>query len=153
MALSRLVALLFVSVVFLSAPAFILGNDPKKVLPGDEEKMIGAWEIVRTKEPGKPYRSGYQGRPFSRKGANAYTVIIEYRKDGTFRRTARFGSKEVVHEGVWSLNGHELRLKPKKKPGEEVLYIRFDEPNRCTFIEVYEEASDPGIFAQFRKIR
>ncbi len=152
MALSRVVALLFVSVVFLSAPSFSLGNDPKQALPGEDKKIVGAWEIVRTKEPGKPYRSGYQGRPFSRKGANAYTMIIEYRKDGTFRRIARFGSKEVVHEGVWSLNGHELRLKPKKKRDEEVLYIRFDEPDRFTSIEVYEETSDPGIFAQFRKI-
>lgn len=120
----------------------------------DEEaaQLLGRWIIVQTKEPGKPYRDGYKGRPFVPQGHNAFTLIMEYRKDGTFRRISRVGEKDTVHEGGWRFSGHELRHKRKESPGEEVMHIRFDNPNQYTSIEVYEDTPDPGLFARFKRI-
>ncbi len=114
--------------------------------------LCGKWEIFKTKEPGKPYRSGFRGRPFVRRGPHAFTLILEYRDDGTFRKVSRIAGKEVVREGEWSLTGHELRQKTKGRSGEEVVYVRFDGPNVHTLVEVYEKSPHPGLFAKFRRI-
>jgi hypothetical protein len=116
-----------------------------------KQSLVGHWMIVATKEPGKPYREGYKGRPFVPKGANAFTLLMEYRGDGTFRRITRIGDKETVHEGTWVLSGHELRHKRKGTNEDEVMYIRFDSPGQFTSIEVFEKTRDPGLFARFRK--
>ncbi len=116
-------------------------------------KLVGTWEIIRTKEPGKPYAEGYKGRPFVSKGANAFTLILEYRNDGTFRRISRVGEKETVQQGTWVLAGHELRHRRAGAHEEEVMYIRFDSPNQYTSLEVFEDTPDPGLFAQFRRVR
>jgi len=124
-----------------------------KPLPdGEAGRLVGRWLIVQTKEPGKPYQDGYRGRPFVAEGHNAFTLIMEYRKDGTFRRISRVGDKETVHEGAWRFSGHELRHKRKESAGEEVMYIRFDNPNQFTSIEVYEDTPDPGLFARFKRV-
>jgi hypothetical protein len=122
----------------------------------DEEAgagLIGNWEIYETKAPGKPYKKGYKGRPFVSRGPNAFTLVLQYRKDGTFCRISRCGKNEVVQRGKWVLSGHELRHRPTDIHGEEVMYIRFEGPNQYTSIEVFEETKDPGLFAKFRRIR
>lgn len=113
--------------------------------------IVGIWEICQTKEPGKPYREGYKGLPFVAQGANAFTLILEYRKDGTFRRISRIGDKESIHDGTWLLSGHELRHRRAGAKDEEVMYVRFDNPNQYTSLEVFEATSDPGLFAQFKR--
>ncbi len=117
-----------------------------------DNPLIGRWEIIETKEPGKSYTDGYKGRPFVRSGPNAFSLIIEYRKDGTMRRISRKGERDVVEDGVWTLSGKELRHRIKGSSVEEVIYIRFDSPDEYTFIEVYEGTPDPGLFARFRRI-
>ena len=114
--------------------------------------LVGVWEITQTKEPGKPYRSSYKGHPFVSRGPNAFTLIMEYRKDGTFRRTARVGAKDDVQEGKWKFAGNELRHHRVGSNEDEVIYVRFDGPDQYTSTEVYEGTPDPGLFAQFRRI-
>ena len=116
------------------------------------DQLIGRWEIVETKEPGKPYRQGYKGNPFVQSGPNAFSLEFEYRKDGTMKRISRKGRQKVVDEGSWTMSGKELRHKFKGSPVEEVIYIRFDSPDEYTFIDVYEDTPDPGLFARFRRI-
>lgn len=132
-------------------------REEKPVLDKTAANLVGVWEIFQTKEPGKPYRSGYSGHPFVSKGPNAFTLIMVYRKDGTFRRVNRIGLNETVQEGTWQLTGHELRHKVlRKRKGsrdEEVMYLRFDDPDRYTSLEVYEATPDPGLFAQFRRVK
>ncbi len=142
--------------VSLFLPPIYALDDSVKTKPAlDKEalNLIGVWEIVKTKEPGKPYRAGYKGRPFVTAGANAFTLIMEYRKDGTFRRVSRIGNSESVQQGRWRLSGHELRHQRTGSDTQEVLYVRFDKPNQYTSIEVYEDTSDPGLFAQFNRIK
>ena len=136
-------------------PIYALDNSGK--IKSDLDKassnLVGTWEIVMTKEPGKPYRSGYKGRPFVTKGANAFTLIMEYRKDGTFRRLSRIGGEETEQKGRWKLSGHELRHRCNGSKADEVVYVRFDEPNQYTSIEVYEESPNPGLFVQFSRVK
>jgi hypothetical protein len=128
-------------------------NTQKTALSNVSAELEGIWEIDRTKEPGKPYTQGYKGRPFVSKGANAFTLILEYRQDGTFRRISRIGDKETVQEGRWLLSGHELRHRRVGARHDEVMYVRFDAPDKYTSLEVFEETSDPGLFAQFKRLR
>jgi hypothetical protein len=115
-------------------------------------RLLGMWEIHMIKEPGKHYRRSYKGHPFVVKGPHAFTLIIQYLKDGSFKRIMRIGDKETVQEGKWSLAGHELRqTRPGNLP-DEVMYIRFDGPDQFTSIEVYEACSDPGTFVKFKRI-
>lgn len=114
--------------------------------------LTGKWEIFETKEPGKPYRKGYKGRPFVSKGPNAYTIVVHYNPDGTFKRISRIGDQEFVSTGKWTFQGHELRQAQKGVDEEEIIYIRFDNPNQYTSIEVYEKATDPGTFARYKRI-
>jgi hypothetical protein len=146
------VALGFFLSVFLP-PIYALEKDGHKGPAVDKgsEAIIGVWEIARTKEPGKPYREGYNGRPFVSIGPSAFTLVLEYRKNGTFRRVSRVGEQETVQEGSWILSGHELRHKRKGASDEEVMYVRFDNPNQYTSLEVFETTADPGLFAQFRR--
>jgi hypothetical protein len=128
------------------------GKQTKKpALNGEAAKLVGVWEITQTKAPGKPYRQSYKGRPFVSRGANAFTLILDYRADGTFRRIRRIGTNEKVQEGTWKLSGNELRHKRKGASDEEVMYLRFDDPNHYTAIEVFEDTPDPGLFAQFTR--
>jgi len=135
----------------------IHAKDPKtdKTPALDEASagLVGTWEITQTKEVGKPYMTGYKGQPFVTKGANAFTLIIEYRKDGTFRRLSRVAANETVQEGTWKLTGHELRHRRNGAREEEVMYVRFDNPNQYTSMEVFEDTSDPGLFAQFKRVQ
>ena len=124
---------------------------PTPQLSGDAAKLVGVWEITRTKEPGKPYRTGFRGRPFVSKGPNSFTLVLEYRRDGTYRRVVRISGKETVQKGRWTLSGHELRQRAKGRSEDEVVYLRFDEPDRYTSIEVYEDTNTPGLFAQYQK--
>ena len=119
----------------------------------DSEQLIGLWEVAQTKEPAQPYRAGYKGKSFVSKGPNAFCLLMEYRKDGTFRRISRIGSSESVEEGTWKLAGRELRHQRKGAAEEEVLYLRFDNPNQFTTIEVYEGTPDPGLFVQFKRVK
>ncbi len=123
----------------------------KPKVGGESSKLIGVWEITKTKEPGKPYLTSFQGRPFVSKGPNAFTLILEYRPDGTFRRLCRLGDKESVEDGQWTLSGHELRQRPVGSRNEEVMYVRFDGPDQYTSVEVFEDTVNPGLFAQFQK--
>lgn len=116
-------------------------------------QLIGRWEVIETKEPGKPYEKGYKGRPFVRSGPEAFTLIHEYWKDGTFKRITRVGTTETVHEGTWRLSGHELRHERQAAPYVEVMYIRFDSPDQYTSIDVYEGTPDPGLFGRFQRIK
>jgi hypothetical protein len=127
-------------------------NMAKPAVDQESAQLIGTWEIARTKMPGKPYTTGYQGRPFVSKGANAFTLILEYRGNGTFRRLTRIGDNETVQEGTWKLAGHELRHKRNATREEEVMYLRFDSPDSYTSTEVFEESADPGLFAQFKRL-
>lgn len=129
-------------------------TENKPALSQEAARIVGTWEIVNTKEPGQPYRTGYKGRPFVTKGPNAYTLILEYQGDGTFRRISRIGDHpDKVQEGTWRLAGHELRQLRKGKSEPEVIYVRFDGPNQYTSIEVYETTPDPGLFAQFKRVQ
>ncbi len=116
-------------------------------------QLVGSWEIARTKVPGKPYTEGYQGRPFVSKGANAFTLVLEYRGNGTFMRLTRIGDNETVQEGTWKLSGHELRHRRNGAQEDEVMYLRFDSPDSYTSTEVFEGSADPGLFAQFKRIQ
>jgi len=130
----------------------VCGQEAKPTVDKEQARLLGRWAIAQTKEPGKPYLESYKGRPFVVKGQNAFSLIMEYRKDGTFRRISRVGGSETVQEGRWKLSGHELRHKRRESPDEEVIYVRFDTPNEFTIIEVYEETRDPGLFARFKKL-
>ncbi|MCX5872031.1 MAG: hypothetical protein NTY51_02190 [Deltaproteobacteria bacterium] len=141
----------FLSVLFPPIYAQDEKLSSKISLDKDAHQLIGRWEIFETKEPGKPYLSSYKGRPFVSRGANAFTLILEYSNDGTFRRIARVGNNETVEEGTWRLSGHELRHKRKGAIEEEIMYIRFDGKDRYISTEVFEETSDPGLFAKFRR--
>jgi hypothetical protein len=149
-------ALLIVAAFLMSVllPALYAQDDKKEKKPsGPAGQLVGVWEIYKTKEPGKPYLPSYKGRPFVSQGANACTLIIEYRSDGTFTRTSRIGNKDTVHEGLWTLEGKELRHKRNGAAEEEVMYLRFDGSNQYTSLEVFEDTVDPGLFAQFKRIR
>lgn len=136
-------------VSFQAAPSYGEKTSHGKAKAG----LIGNWEIYETKEPGKPYKRGYKGRPFVSRGPNAFTLVLQYRKDGTFRRISRCGKNEAVQSGKWVLSGHELRHRPTDLRGEEIMYVRFEGPNQYTSIEVFEETKDPGLFAKFKRIR
>jgi hypothetical protein len=123
----------------------------KPAMNGESAKLVGVWEISQTKEPGKPYRQEYKGRAFVSKGIHAFTLILDYRADGTFRRIRRIGNDEKVQVGTWKLSGNELRHKRKGAVEEEVMYLRFDDPNHYTAIEVFEDTPDPGLFAKFTR--
>lgn len=157
MSIRRMIVLLsagfLVSIALPPIYALDSATDKKLKLSKDSVKLVGVWEIVRTKEPNKPYRDGYKGRPFVSRGANAFTLIMEYRQDGTFRRLSRKGKMETVQDGQWRLTGHELRQRKTGGRDEEVMYLRFDKPNQFTSIEVYEDTPDPGLFAQFHKVK
>ena len=101
----------------------IYAQDDKKVkkLDGPAGHLVGVWEIYQTKEPGKPYLTSYKGHPFVSRGPNAFTLVIEYRSDGTFKRTSRAGEKETVHEGSWTFAGKELRHRRNGSSEEEVM--------------------------------
>ncbi len=128
-------------------------NRPAPELDKAAAALIGVWEIAQTKEPGRPYQNSYKGHPFVSKGPNAFTLIMEYRKDGTFRRIDRIAGKDDIHEGKWKLVGNELRHQRVGSSEDEVMYLRFDGPNQFTSTEVYEGTPDPGLFAQFRRIQ
>ncbi len=123
----------------------------KPAMNGESAKLVGVWEISQTKEPGKPYRQAYKGRQFVNRGVHAFTLILEYRDDGTFRRVARIGNDDKIQEGTWKLSGNELRLKANGASEDEVMYVRFDDLNQYTCIEVSENTHDPGLFAQFKR--
>lgn len=123
----------------------------KPAMNGDSTKLVGVWEIFQTKEPGKPYRQAYKGRSFVSRGVHAFTLILEYRGDGTFRRVSRIGNDEKVQDGTWKFSGSELRHKRNGVIEEEIMYVRFDDPNQYTSIEVFEDTHDPGLFAQFKR--
>ncbi len=142
--------LLAVVMSFLFLPTYAQDNKP--VMDKESSQLVGRWEIYEAKEPGKPYLGSYKGRPFVRKGPNAFTLILEYNSDGGFKRIARVGETETVEQGTWQLAGHELRHKRKGASQEEVMYIRFDDKNHYTSTEVFEDTSDPGLFAKFRRI-
>jgi hypothetical protein len=126
----------------------------KSSVPGPSSaQLVGVWEVVQTKEPGQPYKASYRGQPFVSKGPSAFTLIMEYRKDGTFQRTTRVGTTETIQNGTWKLSGNQLR---HDRPGaleEEIMYIRFDGPDQYTSIDVYEGTPDPGLFGRFKRVR
>lgn len=126
-------------------------NGNRVTVEKDFNQLVGTWEIYQTKEPGKPFLQSYKGRPFVSKGANAFTLFIEYRSDGKFRRVSRVGDNDTIEEGVWRLNGHELRHRRNGATMEEVMYLRFDNKDQYTSTEVFEETGDPGLFATFRR--
>ena len=86
------------------------------------------------------------------KGPNAFTLIMEYNNDGTFRRLSRIADQDTVQNGSWKLAGNELRHQRKGTAEEEIMYLRFDTKDQYTSIEVFESSADPGLFAQFRRI-
>jgi len=128
-------------------------TDKKPALSQEAAQIVGTWEIINTKEPGQPYKTGYKGRPFVTKGPHAYTLIMEFQDNGTFRRISRIGDDNKVQEGTWNLVGHELRQQRKGSSEPEVIYVRFDGPDQYTSIEVYETTPDPGLFAQFKRVQ
>lgn len=140
------------SVLFSSIYAQDNKQNAQQKLDPVASKLVGKWEIFQTKEPGQPYRNGYRGRPFVHKGPNAFTLIMEYNNDGTFRRLSRIADQDTVQNGSWRLAGNELRHHRKGTAEEEVMYLRFDNKDQYTSIEVFESSSDPGLFAQFRRI-
>ncbi len=123
----------------------------KVAIDKESNQLVGSWEIFQTKEPGKPYLQSYKGRPFVSRGPNAFTLFLEYKTDGKFRRVSRIGDNQTVEEGVWRLNGHELRHKRNGSSVEEIMYLRFDNKDQYTSTEVFEETGDPGLFARFRR--
>jgi len=133
------------------SPTF--GAEKKRQAANEEAaRLVGRWQIHMTKEPGKDYRDAYKGRPFVPVGPHSFSLVGEYRPDGTFRRVSRVDGAETVDEGFWTLKGRELRQKRIGGQGEEVLYLRFDGADQFTSIEVYEQTPDPGLFAQFRRL-
>lgn len=134
----------------LLPPAF--AQEKRPALDKDSARLTGQWVITQTKEPGKPYRESYRGRPFVPEGPNSFILIMEFSRDGTFRRISRVNGIDTVHEGTWSYSGHELRLRRKGQSADEVMYVRFDGPDEFTSIEVYEDTSDPGLFARFKRM-
>jgi hypothetical protein len=116
-------------------------------------RLVGVWEVVQTKAPGEPYKPSYKGQPFETKGATAFILRMEYRKDGTFRRITRVGATETVQEGTWQISGHELRQVRNGAAEDEVMYIRFDTPDQYTSVDVYEGTPDPGLFGRFKRIK
>jgi len=156
MSIMRFVLVLFCGLLLslLLPPLYAQQEKAQKVSPVDKTvaPLVGVWEISQIKEPGKAYRSSYKGHPFVSRGPNAFTLIMEYHNDGTFRRIARVGAKDDVQEGKWKLEGNELRHHRVGSNEEEVIYLRFDGPNQYTSMEVYEGTPDPGLFAQFKRI-
>ncbi len=152
---SRKSILLAFSVLVFVILSVIYVQDHQKVVAADNpvNPLVGVWEIYQTKAHGKPYAASYNGRPFVSKGQNAFTLILDYKNDGTFKRTSRVGANETAQEGTWKLDGKELRQKVAQDPKEEVLYLRFDSPNQFTSVEVFENCSDPGLFARFIRVR
>ena len=151
MGLKQISALIF-AVVCLSFTSFSIGKDQDTTkLDKASARLLGVWEIHMIKEPGKHYRRSFKGRPLVAKGPHAFTLIMEYREDGSFKRTIRVGDKETVQEGKWSFTGHELRQSRHGNLPDEVMYVRFDGPNKFTSIEVYDGCSDPGTFAQYKR--
>lgn len=153
--LKRLVLSVLVAIVMsvMFPQIYAQENRPsnKPALDKESAQLVGKWEIYETKEPGKPYVQSYKGRPFVSRGANAFTLILQYNSDGSFKRISRVGDNETVEEGTWVLSGHELRHKRKGVSEEEVIYLRFDDKNHYTSTEVFEDTSDPGLFAKFRR--
>ena len=126
MSVKQISALIFV-VVFLCVYSSSTNADKNSTkLDKNSARLLGMWEIHMIKEPGKHYRSSYKGHPFVAKGPHAFTLIIQYRKDGSFKRIIRIGEKETVQKGKWSLAGHELRQTQRGNLPDEVMYIRFD---------------------------
>ena len=156
MSIMRILLLLFSGLLLSVLLPPLYAQQDKAQKPPSVEKavspLVGTWEIAQTKEPGKPYMTSYKGHPFVSRGPNAFTLIMEYHNDGTFRRIARTGAKDDVQEGKWKLVGNELRHNRSGSHEEEVMYVRFDGPNQYTSTEVYEGTPDPGLFAQFRRI-
>ncbi len=149
---SRQVAFALIASVVLLSLVGSSGAETKQPQTDDQvTRILGTWEIFQTKEPGQVYRQGYKGHAFVPRGPNAFTLLIEYRTNGTYRRISRVGATEVVHEGNWTINGHELRHQRKGNLPDEVMYIRFDGSDKFTSIEVFEQTTDPGLFAQFRR--
>jgi hypothetical protein len=146
-ALPCLIALLS---ALLIAPA--RGQEKSKSSSDQAAKLVGRWEIFKTKAPGEPYKQGYKKRPFVSSGPNAFTLVMDYRQDGTFRRVSRIGPAETVHEGQWNLSGHELRQRSTGARDEEVIYVRFDGGGELTLVEVFEGSQDPGLFASFKRV-
>ncbi len=142
---------LLASAIVLCLVSSTSGQNKQSETNDQATRILGTWEIFQIKEPGQTYRQGYKGRPFVPKGPNAFTLLMEYRTDGTYRRISRVGATEIVHEGKWSINGHELRHQRKGNLPDEVMYIRFDGSDKFTSIEVFEQTTDPGLFAQFRR--
>lgn len=126
-------------------------SDTKQTQEAVNTPLLGTWEIYETKEPGKPYLKSYKGRPFVSKGPNAFTLFLEYKNDGKFRRISRIGDNQTIEEGLWKLDGHELRHKRTGSWAEEILYLRFDNKDQYTSTEVFEDTGDPGLFAKFRR--
>lgn len=152
----RIFVLLF-SGIFLSLvlpPLYAQQDKPQQgpIVDKTASQLVGVWEISQTKEPGKPYRASYKGHPFVSRGPNAFTLIMEYRSDGTFRRIARVGNNETTQDGKWILAGSELKHHRSGSGEEEVMYVRFDNPDQYTSTEVYEGTPDPGLFAQFKRV-
>jgi hypothetical protein len=157
MSIMRILLLLFSGLLLSVLLPPLYAQQDKAQKPQSVEKaavspLVGTWQIAQTKEPGKPYMTSYKGHPFVSRGPNAFTLIMEYRNDGTFKRIARTGAKDDVQEGKWTLAGNELRHNRNGSHEEEVMYVRFDGPNQYTSTEVYEGTPDPGLFAQFRRI-
>jgi hypothetical protein len=156
MSITRIILLLFSGLLLsMLLPPLYAQQDKAQKPPAVEKAvspLVGVWEITQTKEPGKPYMRSYKGHPFVSRGPNSFTLIMEYHKDGTFRRIARVGGKDEIQEGKWQLKGNELRHTRNGSHEDEVMYVRFDSPNQYTSTEVYEGTPDPGLFAQFRRI-
>lgn len=144
--------LIVVLCLFLWHAGVVAAQEKPKRPGGESAALFGRWMIHETKDPGKEYATAYKGRPFVAEGADAFTLIMEFRSDGTFRRISRIGEKEIVQEGKWGLSGHELRLKREGAEQDEVMYIRFDAPDKYTTVEVHESTRDPGLFARFKKV-
>lgn len=148
--------LLLAGIIFMVALSMALLFDLPRALAADGKnrpKLTGKWEIHQAKEPGKPYRKGYRGRPFVSEGPNAYTIVVQYNPDGTFKRISKVGGKKIVDKGEWQLQGSELRQRQEGDTNEEVIYIRFDTPDQYTSIEVFEATHDPGTFARYKRIK
>ncbi len=119
----------------------------------NENSLVGRWEIYQTKAPGRAYDARYKGRSFVSTGPHAYTVIYQYNPDGTFQRTTKIDGKDIPETGKWTYSGNAMKLQLDKGREDEVFYVRFDDQNQITVVEVYEGTSDPGMFAQFRRIK
>jgi hypothetical protein len=120
-------------------------------LSSEAARLVGTWEVCEAKEPGQPYRPSVRGRCFSSGGPEAFGLVIEYRHDGTFSRLTRDGSRQHIDHGTWSLSGHELRLASPQGAMQAVLYVRLDDLDRFTAVEVHEETPEPGLFVRYRR--